>query len=256
MDLEIGGRNAIVCSSSKGFGFACAEALVAEGANVVINGRDADRLQVVAAQLRQRTASWVTPVVADITTAAGRAAVLAACPEPDILINNNMGPEPGDFFSLEEEDWISALRANMISPLLLSRAVVPGMRQRKFGRIINITSAMVTACRPYMALSVATRGGSTVGAKEQSLVFVGDNVTINNLLPERIDANRHAAMLHENISYEEEDARARQIELLAVRRMGNARELGATCAFLCSELAGFISGQNIYLDCGTSPGVF
>jgi len=193
MDLGIAGRKALICASSKGLGFACAAALAREGVQVWINGRDGARLQAAAAQLRADGAS-VTAVLADISQREGRAALLAACPAPDILVNNNGGPEPKDFFKIEEADWIEALNANMIAPLLLMRAVLPSMRAQKFGRIINITSAMVTTPRPHMALSSAARGGLTVAAKGQSLALASDNVTINNLLPERIDTDRQHFM--------------------------------------------------------------
>jgi 3-oxoacyl-[acyl-carrier protein] reductase len=255
MDLGIAGRKALVCASSRGLGFACAEALAREGVEVFINGRDAARLSAAAERLRAGPAR-VTAIVADVTSAQGRASLLAACPEPDMLVNNNAGPEPRDFFELEEHDWMEAVRANMIAPLLLMRAVLPGMRARGFGRIINITSAMVTTPRPHMALSSAARGGLTVAAKGQSFAVARDNVTINNLLPERIDTDRQhrmaqAAMKREGISYE--SARARQIESIAAHRLGRPEEFGATCAFLCSVHAGFISGQNFHLDGGSYP---
>ena len=255
MDLGIEGRRALICASSRGLGFACAEALAREGVEVFINGRDAERLNGAAAKLRASNAR-VTAVVGDVSSEQGRSALLAACPQPDILINNNGGPEPKDFFELEENDWLAAVRANMIAPLLLMRAVLPGMRARGFGRIVNITSAMVTTPRAHMALSSAARGGLTVAAKGQSFAASRDNVTINNLLPERIDTDRQhrmaqAAMKREGISYEQ--ARARQVESIAAGRLGRPEEFGATCAFLCSVHAGFISGQNIHLDGGSYP---
>jgi 3-oxoacyl-[acyl-carrier protein] reductase len=258
MDLGIAGRNALVCASSKGLGFACAEALVAEGVNVVINGRDRARLDEAVAQLQTHRNGEVDSVVGDITTAEGRSALLRACTNPDILINNNAGPEPKEFLFLEESDWLEAVKANMVAPLLLIRAVLPGMRARKFGRIINITSAMVTAPRPHMALSAGARGGLTVAAKGQSIAFARDNITINNLLPERIDTGRQqymaqVVMQREGISYEE--ARRRQVDSIAAKRLGDPKEFGATCAFLCSRWAGYISGQNIHLDGGSYPGV-
>jgi 3-oxoacyl-[acyl-carrier protein] reductase len=255
MDLGIEGRKALICASSRGLGFACAEALAREGVEVFINGRDTECLNTAAAKLRATNAR-VTAVTGDITSEQGRGALLAACPQPDILINNNGGPEPKDFFEIEENDWLAAVRANMIAPLLLIRAALPGMRARGFGRIVNITSAMVTTPRAHMALSSAARGGLTVAAKGQSFAAARDNVTINNLLPERIDTDRQhrmaqAAMKREGISYEQ--ARARQVESIAAGRLGRPEEFGATCAFICSVHAGFISGQNIHLDGGSYP---
>ena len=255
MDLGISGRKALICASSKGLGYACAEALAREGVEVWINGRNAQRLAEAAGRLSALGAA-VTSVPADVTSAAGRSALLAACPAPDILVNNNAGPDARDFLSLDEADWMDAVRANMIAPLLLIRAVLPGMRERRFGRIVNITSAMVTTPRPHMALSSAARGGLTVAAKGQSLAVARDNVTINNLLPERMDTDRQHYMAESTSKRERislERARLLQIESIAARRLGQPAELGATCAFLCSVHASYISGQNLHLDGGSYP---
>jgi 3-oxoacyl-[acyl-carrier protein] reductase len=256
MNLGIEGRTAIICASSQGLGLACAQALAQEGVHVVINGRDAAKLDNTAAELRKTARGDVTAVAADVTTADGQARLLTACPSPDILVNNNAGPSPGNFADIERERWLAVIEANMIAPLMLIRAVLPAMKERRFGRIINITSAMVTTPRPHMTLSSGARGGLTAAMKGLSLDVARHNVTINNLLPERFDTDRQhqmakAAMARENISYEE--ARARQIESIAARRLGDPREFGATCAFLCSDLAGFMSGQNLHLDGGSYP---
>jgi 3-oxoacyl-[acyl-carrier protein] reductase len=256
MDLGISGRRAIVCASSKGLGRACAEALLSEGVAVVINGRDADRLAATAADLRARYNAQVEAVVADVTTAAGRAALLAACPDPDILVNNNAGPEPGPFAALDEQAWMDALSANMVAPLLLIRAVLPAMVERKFGRIVNITSAMVTTPRANMALSSGPRAGLTAALKGLTFELAPHNVTINNLLPERFDTDRQVqmannAMKTQKIEYEE--ARKRQIQTVAAKRLGRPEEFGATCAFVCSAYSGYLSGQNVHLDGGTYP---
>jgi 3-oxoacyl-[acyl-carrier protein] reductase len=256
MDLEIKGRRAIVCASSRGLGRACAEALLAEGVDVVINGLDATRLKRTESELRALGGGRVSAVAADITTEQGRTALLAACPDPDILVNNNAGPVPKPFAGAGEEDWFAVLLANMVAPLLMIRAVLPGMQQRRFGRIINVTSAMVTTPRPHMVLSSGPRAGLTAAVKGLSLEAARHNVTINNLLPERFDTDRQlqmarVAMQRENISFEE--ARARQVESIAAKRLGQPREFGATCAFLCSGLAGYMSGQNIHLDGGSYP---
>jgi 3-oxoacyl-[acyl-carrier protein] reductase len=256
MDLGIKGRTALVCGSSRGLGRACAEALAKEGAHVVINGINTDRLKKAAVELSSLALGSVTSVVADVTTEEGQAELLAICPQPDILINNNAGPKPGPFLDVDRLQWRAAVEANMIAPLMLMRAVLPGMKSRQFGRIVNITSAMVTTPRPHMVLSAGPRAGLTAAMKGISLEVARYNITINNMLPERIDTDRQiqmakAAMTRESISYEE--ARTRQVESIAARRLGLPSEFGAACAFLCSAYGGFISGQNIHLDGGSYP---
>ena len=256
MNLGIEGRTALVCASSQGLGLACAEALAQEGVHVTINGRDQQKLDATAAALSKIARGSVTAVAADVTTIEGQQTLLAACPSPDILINNNAGPAPGNFADIERERWMKAIEANMIAPLMLIRAVLPAMKERRFGRVINITSAMVTTPRPHMTVSSGARAGLTAAMKGLSLEVARHNVTINNLLPERFDTDRQhqmakAAMTRENISYEE--ARARQVQSIAAKRLGEPKELGATCAFLCSAFAGFMSGQNIHLDGGSYP---
>ena len=256
MDLGLAGKSAIVCASSRGLGRACAEALLKEGVEVVINGRDPVRLEEALTELRASTGGKVRGVVADVTTKAGRAALLAACASPDILVNNNAGPDPRDFLTNDEDTWMAALEANMVAPMMLVRAVLPGMIERKFGRIVNITSAMVTTPRPHMTLSSGARAGLTAAMKGLSFEVARHNVTINNLLPERIDTARQHQMANEamkrsGITYEE--ARRRQVESISARRLGDPREFGATCAFVCSSHAGFMSGMNIHLDGGSYP---
>ena len=256
MDLGIKGKSAIVCASSQGLGRACAEALLREGVRVVINGREEEKLQRVAAELRAASGGDVTAVRGDVTTAEGRAALLAACPNPDILINNNAGPDPTQFMDIADETWPKAIEANKIAPIMLVKAVLPGMIARKFGRIINITSAMVTTPRPHMTLSSGARAGLTAAMKGLSLDVAKHNVTINNMLPERFDTARQdqmakAVVKKQGITYEE--ARRLQVESIAAKRMGLPSEFGATCAFLCSVHAGFMSGQNFHLDGGSYP---
>ena len=258
MDLGIAGRKALVCASSRGLGRACAEALSAEGVDVLLNGRDPDRLAQAAREIEGVTGFAVTPCAGDVTTAAGREALLAACPEPDILINNSAGPPPGSFACLEQEDWMQALESNMVAPLLLIRAVLDGMRARGFGRIVNITSAMVTTPRSPMGLSSGARAGLTAVVKALSVDVARDGVTINNLLPERLDTDRQVfmaerAMERDGVTYAE--ARARIAESVPAGRMGRPEELGKTCAFVCSVHAGFMSGMNIHIDGGSYPGL-
>lgn len=258
MDLGLKGRLAIVCASSRGLGRACATSLAREGCAVIVNGIDPSRVKATAAEIRQTTGAEVTPIAADINTAQGRAALLDACPEPDILVNNNAGPPTGNLEDWGEIEWQAAVNANMLAPIFLIKAVLPGMRQRKFGRIINITSALVKSPRTPFGLSAAARTGLTALGKTISRQVAADNVTVNNLLPEGFDTDRQHAIAQrrmevEKISYEE--ARARIASELATKRLGRPEELGDACAFLCSAQASFISGQNLMLDGGTYEGL-
>lgn len=256
MDLGIEGRTALVCASSRGLGRACAEALAAEGVDVILSGRKAEALHGAVAAINARGRGKASGVVCDVTSAEGRKALLDLCPAPDILINNSAGPSPKLFADIGPEEWGPAVASNMIAPLLLTQAVLPAMKERRFGRIINITSAMVTTPRPHMTLSSAPRAGLTAAMKAISLEVARYNVTINNMLPERIDTDRQQFMAEqtarrEKISYDE--ARRRQVESIAAGRLGIPAEFGAACAFLCSAFAGFISGQNLHLDGGSYP---
>ena len=258
MDLGIKGRKAIVCASSQGLGLACAISLAREGCVIFINGRDGSRLEKAAAAIETATGVRATSVAADINTDAGRARLVAACPEADILINNNEGPPPGELAEWDHAAWLAAVEANMLAPILLIRALLPGMRQRRFGRIVNITSAMVKTPRAQMGLSTAARAGLTALSKSLVPEVAKDNVTINNLLPERIDTGRQRFMAErmmrtEQITYEE--ARARIAGTIAAKRFGRPEEFGDACAFLCSVQAGFISGQNLQLDGGSYRGL-
>jgi len=256
MDLGIEGRTAIVCGSSRGLGRACATALAAEGVHVLITGRTAADVETAVKDINLRNGGKAQGVSCDVTSDEGRALILAAMADADILINNSAGPAPKAFLDVEGEDWTAGVERNMVAPLLLMRALLPGMKERRFGRIINITSAMVTTPRPHMSLSSAPRAGLTAAMKAVSLDVARYNITINNLLPERIDTDRqvfmaHAASKRENITFEQ--AREKQVESIAARRLGRPEEFGAACAFLCSDLAGYISGQNLHLDGGSYP---
>lgn len=258
MDLGLKGRKAIICASTRGLGKACANALAREGADVVINGRGEQNLTEAERNIREVAKGSVTPVLADINTAEGRAALVAACPDADILINNNDGPPPGSFQQWGEADWQRALTANLLAPVFMIKALIEGMKERRFGRIVNITSAMVKAPRSVMGLSTTARSGLTAMCKGLSVDVAPFNVTINNMLPERFDTERQKqmaklAMAFKKISYEE--ARAEIAETIAAKRMGEPSEFGDACAFLCSAQAGFISGQNLQLDGGTYPGL-
>ncbi|MEL7343481.1 MAG: SDR family oxidoreductase [Pseudomonadota bacterium] len=256
MDLRITGRTALLCASNAGLGFAVAEALVAEGVNVVINGRDPEKTQKAGEALAETAKGTVDAVIADVTTDEGRALLLDACPNPDILLNNNAGPKPKRFLDTTRADWEDTLSANYLAPILLVHAILPGMIERKFGRIINITSAMVTTPRPHHTLSAGARAGLTASLKALSFDVARHNVTINNVLPERIDSPRQhqmalAAMEREGQSYDQ--ARAAQIQSIAARRMGRPVEFASMVAYLCSEHASYVSGANMHLDGGSYP---
>jgi 3-oxoacyl-[acyl-carrier protein] reductase len=256
MDLGLRGRVAVVCGSSKGLGKACAKALAAEGVTVLITGRTEQDVVDTVAEINGSGAEMARGLCCDVTTSEGRDLILTAFPSADILINNSAGPPPRYFLDTDEERWLGAVERNMTAPLMLTKALLPGMIERRFGRIVNITSAMVTTPRAHMSLSSAPRAGLTAAMKAVSLDVARHNVTINNMLPERIDTDRQifmakAAATREGITYEE--ARAKQVESIAARRLGRPEEFGAACAFLCSDLAGFISGQNLHLDGGSYP---
>jgi 3-oxoacyl-[acyl-carrier protein] reductase len=259
MDLGIAGRRALVCASSRGLGRACARALAAEGVEIVLNGRDAARLAATAEEIRRESGVSVTAVVADLCTDEGRAELLAACPDPDILVNNNGGPPPGRFEDWDHARWLAALEANLLAPALLIRAVIGGMRARRFGRIVNVTSAMVKAPHTAMGLSTAARSALTAVCKGLSREVARDNVTINNLLPERIDTDRQRFMAELRASsggVTLEQAYAEMAASIAAGRLGTPEEFGAACAFLCGAQTSFVSGQNLQIDGGSYPGVF
>ena len=257
MDLGIAGKTGIVCGSSKGLVRACAMALAAEGVNVIINGRNTDSLENTAAEIRQTATAAVTAVACDVTTEKGRAALLEACPSPDILVNNAGGPPPGNFRDWDRDDWIAALDANMLAPVLLIKAVVDGMMDRKFGRIVNITSAAVKSPIAILGLSNGARTGLTGFVAGTSREVAVDGVTINNLLPgpfetDRLSSNLELTAQKSGRSLDEE----RKIRMAAnpTGRFGDPAEFGAACAFLCSTKAGFITGQNLLMDGGAFPG--
>jgi 3-oxoacyl-[acyl-carrier protein] reductase len=258
MDLGISGRRAIVAASSAGLGFACAQSLAREGVHVVLNGRDEQRLDAAADTLRSAYSVTVDAVVGDIGDPATRAALLHACPEPDIVVTNNGGPPPGRFQQWGRDEWIEAVDANMLAPLLLVRDVLDGMVERRFGRIVNITSAMVTTPLAAMGLSSAARTGLTSAMKGLSREVVAANVTINNLLPERIDTGRQRQMADLAVAIKGvtlEEAYAEIASTIAAGRLGRPKEVGDACAYLCSAQAGYISGQNLHLDGGSYAGL-
>lgn len=259
MDLGIRRRKALICASSQGLGFACAAALAREGAHVAINGRDSTKLAHAADALRRAAPdSVVSTITADLTTEAGLTTIQQALPELDILINNNAGPPPGAL-----EDWdvaalLDAVQANMIPAVQLMRVYIPGMRARRFGRIVNITSAMVKSPHYAMGLSTGARAGLTAISKAISVEVAADNVTINNLLPERIDTPRQEFMalrMMKERGIDRDEARRLIAQTIAAKRLGRPEEFADACAFLCSAQAGFISGQNLQLDGGSYRGL-
>jgi len=259
MDMGIAGRRALVCAASKGLGRGCAEALAREGVEVTILARTADEVARTAAEIAAATGRPVHHVACDITTADGRAAALAACPDPDILVNNAGGPPPGDFRDWDREAWMKAIDANMLTPIELIKATVDGMIARKFGRVVNITSAAVKAPIDVLGLSNGARSGLTGFIAGLSRKVAPHGVTINNLLPGYFDTDRLRGMTAarakaQGVAYDAAlDATRASVP---VRRVGTPEEFGAMCAFLCSVHGGYIVGQNILMDGGQYPGTY
>jgi 3-oxoacyl-[acyl-carrier protein] reductase len=258
MDLGIAGRTALVCAASKGLGRACAFALAREGVHVVITARGAEALEATAAEIRADSPGVeVTAVAGDIATEEGRAAALAACPSPDILVNNAGGPPSGDFRDWGRDEWIRAVDANMVAPILMIRATVDGMIGRRWGRIVNITSGAVRMPIAQLGLSNGARAGLTGFVAGLSRQVAKHGVTINNLLPgpfvtDRLRTNA-AVWAKQNGRTPEEELAARAAGN-PTGRLGDPDEFGAACAFLCSAHAGFMTGQNVLLDGGAFPG--
>jgi 3-oxoacyl-[acyl-carrier protein] reductase len=253
MDLGIRGKRAIVCAASKGLGRGCADALAAAGVDLVLNARGAEALAATAAELRDAHGVEVTPVAADITTEAGRTEVLAAAGGVDILVTNAGGPPPGVWSDWGRDDFIRAIDGNMLTPIALMQAVLPGMIERGWGRVVNITSGAVKSPIPALGLSNTARAGLTGFVAGTSRQVAHAGVTINNLLP-GIHATDRAVALDEGVAKAEgislAAAKAKREATIPARRYGTAAEFGAMCAFLCSQHAGFIVGQNIVLDGG------
>lgn len=255
MDLGLKGKRAVVCASSRGLGLGCAAALAAAGADLVMNARGGDALEAAAADLRQRHGVAIETVAADVTTEEGRARLLEAAGEPDVLVTNAGGPPPGLWQDWQREDFIRALDANMLTPIALMTALLPGMMERGWGRVVNITSQSVRAPIPVLGLSNSARAGLTGYVAGTARQVAGSGVTINNLLPgihatDRADALDGAVVEKDGITLEE--ARARRAATIPAGRYGTPEEFGAACAFLCSVHAGFIVGQNILLDGGAT----
>lgn len=259
MDLGIAGRKAIVCASSRGLGRGCALALAQAGCDVVVNGRDRAKVDETAAEIRAATGANVIGVVADVGTPEGQATLLAACPEPDILVNNNAGPPFRDFRELDRGKMIDGVVGNMIVPIELIQKVIDPMVRRRFGRIVNITSGSVKMPLTGLDLSSGARAGLTAFLAGVARSVAGANVTVNNILPGTFDTDRLASNMAANakkLGITVEAARSQRLTTIPARRFGDPVEFGAACAFLCSAPAGYITGQNLLIDGGVFPGAF
>ena len=255
MDLGIAGRGAIVCASSKGLGRACAMELARAGARVVVNGRNAAQAEDTAADIRAATGAEVTVVPGDLNDPAVLEALIDACPAPDILVNNNGGPPPKAFDDLTREDILAGIEANMLTPIALIQRVAPGMASRKFGRIINITSASVRAPIARLDVSSGARAGLTAFLASSARRFARDNVTINSIQPGLFDTDRVKGVFGSHPDGPEA-GRAARAATIPAGRIGTPEEFGKLCAFLASAHAGYIAGQNILIDGGAFPGAF
>jgi 3-oxoacyl-[acyl-carrier protein] reductase len=253
MDLGIKGKRALVCASSKGLGLGCAENLAEAGVNLVMNARGSDALEASAKDIRDRFGVEVVTVAADVTTPEGQAAVLEAASGVDILVTNAGGPPPGMWSDWDREDFIKALDANMLAPIALMKALLPGMMDRGWGRVVNITSQSVKAPIAVLGLSNSARAGLTGYVAGTSRQVAGSGVTINNLLP-GIHATDRAISLDTSVTKAKgitmEQAKAERCASIPAGRYGTRQEFGAACAFLCSVHAGFIVGQNLLADGG------
>ena len=259
MDLGIAGRTAIVCASSRGLGKACAHSLAQAGVHVVINGRDEAALAAAAKEIAVDADAEVTPVVADVSTAEGQQALLAAAPEPDILVNNNGGPPRKDYKDLTREAMIEGVVMNMVTPIELIQAVIEPMIKRKFGRIVNITSASVKRPLTGLDLSSGARAGLTAFLAGVARQVAGSNITINNILPGAFDTDRLRSGLDATASLlgkPVEEVAAERMAEVPSGRFGYPDEFGKACAFLCSVHAGYITGQNLLIDGGAYHGSF
>jgi 3-oxoacyl-[acyl-carrier protein] reductase len=259
VDLGIRGKSALVCGASRGLGKACASALAREGVEIAIVARSAAALATTADEIAASTGVAVTPVAADLTTPQGRAAVIAACPAPDILVNNADGRMPGDFRKWTRDDWIDALDTMMLCHIEMMRLTVDGMMARGFGRIVNIVSRSVKIPQLELGLSNGARSGLVGFTAGLARETVARNVTINNLLPGIFDANaqrEHVAAMVEGSGKSFDELWRARAAANPAKRFGRPEELGDYCAFLCAANAGFITGQNLVIDGGSYPGTY
>jgi 3-oxoacyl-[acyl-carrier protein] reductase len=259
MDLGISGRKAMVCASSKGLGRACAFALAEARCDIVVNGRDREELARTAREIRETTGVAVHEVAGDLNDSATRAALIAACPEADILVNNNGGPPFKAFSAITRDDVLAGVESNMLTPIALVQALLPGMAKRKFGRIVNITSGSVRAPIAGLDVSSGARAGLTAFLASAARTYVRDNVTINSIQPGTFDTDRQRSALERAAAQRGVSLQSARAEAQArnpAHRFGDPAEFGALCAFLASARAGFITGQNILIDGGAFPGAF
>jgi len=258
MDLGIAGRKAIVCASSRGLGRACAHRLAEAGCEVVINGLNRERLEAAAADMRKATGAKITAIAADVSTADGQAALFAACPEPDILVNNNAGPPFRDFRELDRQKMLDGVVANMVVAIELTQKAIDPMVKRKFGRIVNITSGSVKMPLAGLDLSSGARAGLTAFMAGVARSVAAHNVTINFLLPGAIDTDRLRSNIEANAKKQgipADQAAATRAASIPAKRFGTPDDLGAACVFLCSAHASYITGQSLLIDGGAFPGV-
>ncbi|MHB2265150.1 SDR family oxidoreductase [Aliihoeflea sp. PC F10.4] len=259
MDLGIRGKKAIVCASSRGLGRGCAMALAEAGCDLVVNGRDAAVLAKTAEELRSKFGVSVTEIAGDVSKTDIQEALLKACPAPDILVNNNGGPPLRDFRELTRENMLEGVTQNMITPIELIKAVVDGMTEKEFGRIVNITSLSVYQPIPGLDLSSGARAGLTAFLAGIARTVASKNVTINNILPGKFDTDRIRTTIRfsaEKAGESEEAAAHKAAQTIPAKRLGSAEEFGKACAFLCSSHAGYITGQNLVLDGGLYTSAF
>ncbi|HLL28807.1 MAG TPA: SDR family oxidoreductase [Xanthobacteraceae bacterium] len=259
MDLGIAGRKAIVCASSRGLGYGCAMALAEAGCEVVVNGRDEKRLGEAAAEIAKAAKAKIIPVAADVATAAGQKALFAACPEPDILVNNNAGPPFRDFRELDRAKILEGVTANMVVAIELIKQAIDPMVAKKFGRIVNITSSSVKSPIAGLDLSSGARAGLTAFLAGVARTVAASNVTINFILPGSFDTDRLRSNLEANAKKQNitvEQFKQMRMGTIPARRFGTPAEFGAACAFLCSAQAGYITGQNLLIDGGAFASAF
>jgi 3-oxoacyl-[acyl-carrier protein] reductase len=259
MDLGIAGRKAIVCASSKGLGRACALKLAEAGCEVVVNGRSTDTAEAAAAEIRQLTGAKVMAVAADVASAAGQAALFAACPQPDILVTNNLGPPPRDYHDVTRQQILDGVIASMVSPVEMIQRAINSMVAKKFGRIVNITSGGVLMPQINLEVSSGARAGLTAFLATVARSVAPHNVTINFLLPGAFETDRLRSIFQTIAKRDNttvEAAREQRVANIPAKRVGQPEEFGAACAFLCSAQAGFITGHSLLIDGGAFPAAF
>jgi 3-oxoacyl-[acyl-carrier protein] reductase len=259
MDLGIAGRKAIVCASSKGLGRACAEKLAEAGCEVIVNGRSRDTAEATAADIGKATGTKVIAVAADVASPEGQAALFTACPDPDILVTNNLGPPPRDYHDVTRQQILDGVVGSMISPIELIQKAIDAMVAKKFGRIVNITSSGVLMPQVNLEVSCGARAGLTAFLTTVARAVAQHNVTINFLLPGAFETDRLRAIFETAAKRDNttpQAARAQRVASIPAKRVGQPEEFGAACAFLCSTHAGFITGHNLLIDGGAFPAAF